>query len=112
MNKHIYCNIIDSVFQIISSRLPTHLASHYIDDKALIRMDNISVRGFNYWCMWVDYMRHFGRLQNLTLIRRETVINGNYVEVRGVARGNFKDNKTVENEIFVKFFLMTIKLLK
>lgn len=106
MPEHRYCEIIDAVFEIISSKAPTHHAARYIDDDVVVKMDDISARGFQYWCAWVEYMRAFSRIPDLTIERRQAVINDNCMEVSGIAYGKLRNNKRVEKPISVKFFFV------
>ena len=110
MAQHLYSGVIDTVFRIISERAPTQSASRYIDERVVLKMDGISAQGFHYWCLWVDYMRNFGRFANLSLVRGQTVIDGNWVEVKGIASGDLKNHERVEHEIFVKYRFIGTKI--
>ncbi|MGH6636139.1 MAG: hypothetical protein ACRED0_08425 [Gammaproteobacteria bacterium] len=97
-----YGEIIDRVFDIISSKLPAQEAAKHIDADVVLEMDRLRARGFEYWCLWVEYLRRFGKLPDLRFVRKQTTIRGDSVEVRGIACGT-RGKRNVEEPIFVRF---------
>jgi hypothetical protein len=101
-SKPCYGEIIDNMFGIISSKRPVQEAAEHIDADVVLEMDRLRARGFKYWCLWVEYLRRFGRLPDLRFVRKQMTIKGNRVEVRGIACGT-EGGRNIEEPIYIRF---------